>query len=69
MTAMIFKTPFAAAKEAKEKELYKEYKQLISVQGQSRTGVNKYLMDKYDIHSVSTVYAIIHRQEKLIFGE
>lgn len=62
-TLPVFKTPFRVEKEAKELAIYNDYKELMSVQGQSATAVTEHLMEKYGIHSASTIYEIRKRVE------
>lgn len=57
----IFKTPFRVEKDARELEIFNEYNRLMSVQGQSAMGVTDHLMQKYGIHSASTIYEIRKR--------
>lgn len=57
----VFKTPFRVEKDARELEIYNEYNELMSVEGQSATGVTDHLMQKYGIHSPSTIYEIRKR--------
>lgn len=65
----IFKTDCQLEREKRDRAIYDEYNELTSVQGQSRTRVNEYLMKKYGIHSVGTIYQIRARVEKLIQEE
>lgn len=65
----IFKTDCQLEREKRDRAIYDEYNELTSVQGQSRTRVNEYLMKKYGIHSVGTIYQIRARVEKLIKEE
>ncbi len=57
----LFKTPYSVEKEAKDLRLYNDYNELMSVEGQSATGVIEHLMRKYNIRSASTVYNILKR--------
>lgn len=57
-------TPLQEEREARDAAIYDEYSALASVEGQSRTELNKYLMRKYGIHSTGTIYEIIRRQEE-----
>lgn len=63
-TIPVLKTPFQAEKEAKELAIYREYVNLMQVDGQSRTAVTDHLMRKHGIHSASTIYEIRKRVEK-----
>lgn len=54
---------------ARDLAIFNEYNELVAVDGQSRTEVNKYLMRKYDIHSTGTLYAIRKRVEERINRE
>ncbi|MBD5240485.1 MAG: hypothetical protein HDS59_00130 [Barnesiella sp.] len=46
---------------ARELAIFTEYNELAAIDGQSRTQINKYLMEKYDIHSSGTIYEIRKR--------
>ena len=48
----------------RNKEIYKEYTELIAVEGQSRMQICEYMMTKYGLYSRSTFYAIIKKMEK-----
>lgn len=58
------KTVLQEEREARDLAVFKEYNDLVSIDGQSRTEVNKYLMQKYDIHSTGTLYVILKRVEE-----
>lgn len=58
------KTALQEEREARDLTIFNEYNDLVSIEGQSRTEVNKYLMQKYNIHSTGTLYAILKRAEK-----
>lgn len=60
---MIFRTPCQQEREARDMEIYTEYKKLMGVEGQSKTSVKDYLMKKYGIHSQGTIYVILRRVE------
>ena len=60
----ILRTRFQEERDARDLEIYNEYNELTSVEGQSKTGVVELLMKKYDIHSASTIYVIRERVEK-----
>ena len=68
-TITVFKTPFRVEKEAKELAIYNEYNELMTAAGQSATGVTEHLMQKYGIHSASTIYEIRKRVEARIKQE
>ena len=57
----VLKTPFQVEKEARELGIFNEYNELMSVAGQSATAVTEHLMQKYGIHSASTIYEIRKR--------
>lgn len=57
------KTPFQEQRAARDLAVYREFKSLVSVEGQSRTEVVRYLMNKHDIHSTATLYEILKRME------
>lgn len=55
------KTALQEEREARDLAVFKEYNDLVSIEGQSRTEVNKYLMQKYNIRSTGTLYVILNR--------
>lgn len=57
----ILKTICAAEREARDMALYREWLEMTSIKGQSKTRVNEYLMQKYGIHSQGTIYVIRQR--------
>ncbi len=65
----IFKTDCQVEREKRDRAIYEEYNTLTAIEGQSRTRVNEYLMKKYGIHSVGTIYTIRARVERLIKQE
>lgn len=58
------KTPCQQERENRENALLLEYNELMSVHGQKATAVNTLLMNKYGIHSVSTIYAMLRRAKQ-----
>lgn len=58
------KTALQEEREARDLAVFKEYSKLVSIEGQSKTEVNKYLMQKYNIHSNGTLYVILKRAEE-----
>lgn len=48
---------------ARDLAIYNEYNALIAIEGQSKTEVNKFLMEKYRLYSNGTLYAIRRRAE------
>ncbi len=59
----VFKTPYQEEREAKDLAIYNDYNELMKVPGQSATRVTAHLMEKYGIHSASTIYEIRKRVE------
>mgnify|MGYP000308925501 FL=1 len=57
------KTALQEEREARDLAVFNEYHALVSVDGQSKTEVNKYLMQKYNIRSTGTLYVILKRVE------
>ena len=49
---------------ARDLAIYNEYNALAAVKGQSKTQITKYLMEKYNIHSNGTIYAIRKKVEE-----
>lgn len=62
-------TDLQEARAARDLAIFNEYNELASVKGQSKTQINKYLMEKYDLHSTGTVYAIRKRVEERLKNE
>lgn len=58
------KTALQEEREARDLAIFREYNDLVSIDGQSRTEVNKYLMQKYNIRSTGTLYVILKRVEE-----
>lgn len=65
----VFKTQFRVEKEAKELAIYNEYNELMKAEGQSRTAVTSFLMQKHGIHSQSTIYEIRKKVEERLAKE
>lgn len=61
MEQIIFKTKGKALRESRDEKIFSEYQELVSLEGQSRTGVVHYLMKKYGICSAGTIYLILNR--------
>lgn len=61
MVKKVYKTPYQERKEARELAIYNEYMTLTQNPVNSRTKVRDSIMDKYNIGSQSTFYAIIDR--------
>lgn len=56
-------TPGQLKREKRNAAIRCEYETLISREGQSRTEVIRFLMKKYDIFSMSTIYGILKKRE------
>lgn len=69
MEAKVFKTQCQTEREARDLAIYNEYNDLMSVKGQSKTVVMEHLMNKYGIHSISTIYIIRRRVEECLNGQ
>lgn len=65
----IFKTDCQKEREKRDLAIYKEYTELMSVEGQSKTLVTEHLMKKYNIHSQGTIYVIRRRVEERLNGK
>ena len=63
MEQKVFKTAYQEEQEAKDMAIYNEWNELMSVPGQSATGVTQHLMQKYNIHSSSTIWVMRKRAE------
>ena len=62
-------TDLQDARAARDLAIFNEYNELASVKGQSKTQINKYLMEKYDLHYTGTVYSIRKRVEERLKKE
>ena len=69
MEKQVFKTAYQVEQEAKDLAVYNEWNELMKVPGQSATGVSAHLMQKYNIHSQSTIWFIRKRVEKRLKEE
>lgn len=63
MKRKVFKTAYQEEQESKDLAIYNEWNELMSVPGQSATAVTQHLMQKYNIHSSSTIWAMRKRAE------
>lgn len=57
------KTPLQEKREARDLAIYNEYNTLAANPEQSKEELNRYLMEKYGIHSTGTLYLIRRRVE------
>jgi len=62
------KTPYTLEKEAKDLQVYREHKELMTHEGAMATAVDDFIMKKYGIFGSSTVWNIRKRVEKRIAG-
>ena len=62
-------TDLQAERATRDLAIYNEYNALAAVEGQSKTQITKYLMEKYNIHSSGTIYAIRKKVEERMSGE
>ena len=69
MAEMIFKTDCQKEREARDKAIYDDYNRLMEVKGQSKMMVIQHLMDKYNVHSMGTIYVILRRVEESLKEE
>lgn len=69
MEKQVFKTAYQVEQEAKDMAIYKEWNELMLVPGQSATGVTQHLMQKFNIHSASTIWVMRQRAEKRLKKE
>ncbi|MGN0207583.1 MAG: hypothetical protein ACI4BC_10085 [Muribaculaceae bacterium] len=58
------KTKLQEKREARDLAIYNEYNALAANPEQSKEELNKYLMEKYGIHSTGTLYIIRKRVEE-----
>lgn len=63
MEKKIFRTPLKEKRLKRDLAVYSDYLDLMSVPEQSATEVCRYLMQKYEINSVSTIYVIVKRMK------
>lgn len=64
-----FISPARREKMERDAAIYKEFVRLMAEPDASATEVTKYLMEKYNIHSPSTVWEIRRRVEKSLAKE
>lgn len=60
------KTALQEQREARDLAIYNEYNALASNPEQSKVELGKYLMEKYNLHSSGTLYAILKRVRERI---
>ena len=65
----VLKTELQREREQRDLAIYSDYERMMSVPGQSATEVGKVLMNKYQIHSLGTIYVIRKRVEKRLQEE
>lgn len=63
MEKKVFKTAYQEEMEAKDMAIYTEWNELMKIPGQSATAVTQHLMQKYNIHSQSTIWVMRKRAE------
>ena len=66
---LVFRTHCQTEREKRDLAVFNEYNELMSIEGQSLTGVTEHLMKKYGIHSQSTIYVIRKRVEERLKRE
>lgn len=66
MTAVLLKTPLQEEREARDLAIYNDWCAMTAVEGQSKTRVTEFLMQKYGIHSQGTIWAIRRRVEETL---
>lgn len=54
----VFKTAFQIEQKARNEAIAREYESLMKQEGSMSTMVEKYIMDKYKIHSRTTLWKI-----------
>ena len=65
----VLRTELQKEREKRDFAIYSDYVKLMEVKGQSATEVGKLLMQKYSIHSLSTIYTIRKRVEEKLQKE
>lgn len=58
------RTALQQARMQRNKAIYKEYTELIAIEGQSRMRICEYIMKKYGLYSRGTFYGIIKKMKK-----
>lgn len=58
------KTQYQEEREARELAIYTDWTTEMAKPGAMTTAVDKYIMEKYNIHSASTIWSIRKRVEK-----
>lgn len=58
---LLLKTELQEERANRDAAILAEYERLTAIEGQSKTQVNRYLMDKFGIHSSGTIYVILKR--------
>lgn len=66
MTAVLLKTPLQEEREARDLAIYNDWCAMTAVEGQSKTRVTEFLMQKYGIHSQGTIWSIRRRVEQTL---
>lgn len=66
MTTALLKTQLQEEREARDRAIYQDWCAMTSVEGQSKTRVTEFLMQKYGIHSQGTIWAIRRRVEETL---
>lgn len=59
----VMKTPWQEEKEQRDLAVYNDWVELTSVEGQSKTEVTNFLMNKYGYHSSGSIYVVRKRVE------
>ena len=59
-----FKTEYQLAIEKREMAVYRDFNELAAVPGNSKTKICEHLCQKYDLHSVTSIYNIRRREER-----
>lgn len=57
----VLKTELQREREKRDFAIFSDYEKMMAAEGQSATEVCKFLMNKYRIHSASTIYTIRNR--------
>lgn len=63
------KTKLQEKRAARDLAIYNEYNALAANPEQSKEELNKYLMEKYDLHSTGTLYTIRKRVEQRLAAQ
>lgn len=68
MTERVFTTQLQEQRKKRDLALWTEYNEIMRQPNQSKTEVCRYLMHKYNLNTLSSVYQIRKRVEQILQG-